>query len=297
MTITGKTRAAGGPLLPYGERVAMGSAVQVQAGPELALRPYVTSYVGFELCGFPPGIHLGAPGRSLTVVVSLSEPLDVVDVDGAMPRSGRFDAVAGGLTSRSVAIRHDGTQHGIRLSLTPLGARAIFGMPSAALAHELVHLDDVLGRLGAELVDRLHDAATWPERFAVLDAVLSRAARRRSADASAGHLVRPAVEEAWRRLVVHRGRVRIGSLATDLGWSRRHLGRHFREEIGLTPKDVARILRFEHAHERATAVNPQSWASIAAAAGYADQAHLVREWREFTGRAPTTWRRGEALPA
>ena len=41
--------------------------------------------------------------------------------------------------------------------------------------------------------------------------------------------------EAWRRLVVHRGRVRIGSLAADLGWSRRHLGHHFREEIGLTP--------------------------------------------------------------
>ena len=109
-------------------------------------------------------------GRALTVVVSLSEPLDVVDVDGATPRSGRFEAVAGGLTSRSVAIRHDGNQHGIRLSLTPLGARAIFGMPSAALAHDLVQLDDVLGRLGAELVDRMRGAETWPDAFVTLDA-------------------------------------------------------------------------------------------------------------------------------
>lgn len=275
----------------------MRSAVRVEARPDPALRPYVTSYVGFELRGFPPGTHLGTPGRSLTVVVSLSEPLDVVDVDGTGLRSGRFGAVAGGLTSRSVAIRHDGNLHGIRLALTPLGARAIFGMPSAALAHDLVHLDDVLGRPGAELVARTRGAGTWPERFVTLDAVLARVARRWSVSAQSGHPIRPEVKEAWRRLVVHSGRVRIGSLASDLGWSRRNLGDRFREEIGLTPKEVARILRFEHAHELATATNPQSWAGVSASVGYADQAHLVRDWREFTGCAPTTWRRGEVLPA
>lgn len=273
--------------------MATPSAVQVEALPAPALRPYVTSYAGFELRGFPPGVHLGTPGRSLTVVVSLSAPLDVVDGDGTAPRGGRFGAVAGGLTSRSVAIRHDGDQHGLRLSVTPLGARALFGVPSAALAHDLVHLDDVLGRLGAELVDRVRGAGTWPGRFGALDAVLARAARRRDT----GNAVRPEVGEAWRRLVAHRGGVRIGSLAADLGWSRRTLGARFREEIGLTPKEAARILRFEHAHALATAAEPRSWADVAARAGYADQAHLVRDWRAFTGRAPTAWRRGEVLPA
>jgi AraC-like DNA-binding protein len=272
--------------------VVESTAVQVEVRPSPALRPYVTSYVGFELRGFPPGIHLGTPGRALTVVVSLSEPFDVVDPDGATPGGRRFPALAGGLSSRSVAIRHDGHQHGVRLSLTPLGARAIFGMPSAALAHDLVRLDDVLGRWGTELVDRLGGARTWPERFATLDAVLGRVA-----GAQSGPVIRPEVEEAWRRLVAHRGRLRIGPLAADLGWSRRHLGDHFRREIGLTPKEVARLLRFEHAHELATAADPLPWADVSAAAGYADQAHLVRDWREFTGRAPTTWRRHEVLPA
>jgi AraC-like DNA-binding protein len=273
------------------------TATQVEARPNPALRPYVTSYVGFEVRGFPPGIHLGTPSRALTVIVSLSEPLNVMDLDGATRPSSQFEAVAGGLTSRSVAIQHDGNQHGMRLSLTPLGARAIFGMPSAALAHHLVHLDDVLGRLGAELVDRMRGAETWPERFVTLDAVLARVAQRRSVSSQAGHPIRPEVEEAWRRLVVHRGRVQIGSLAAELGWSRRHLGDHFRKEIGLTPKEIARILRFEHAHELATAANPPSWAHISAAAGYADQAHLVRDWRKSTGCAPTAWRRSEVLPA
>lgn len=67
--------------------------------------------------------------------------------------------------------------------------------------------------------------------------------------------------------------------------------------MGLTPKEVARILRFEHAHELATTANPRSRAHVPASVGYADQAHLVRDRREFTGRAPTTWRRSEVLPA
>lgn len=282
---------------PYSDEVVTRTAVQVEARPNPALRPYVLSYVGFELRGFPPGIHLGTPSRALTVIISLSLPLDVVDLDGATPRGGQFEAVAAGLTSRSVAIRHDGNQHGIRLSLTPLGARAIFGMPSAALAHDLVHLGDVLGPLGAELVERMRGTGTWPERFATLDAILARLAQRRRSGARVGLPIRPEVEEAWHRLVVHRGRVQIGSLAADLGWSRRHLGDQFRKEIGLTPKAIARVLRFEHAHELATAANPLPWDLVSATAGYADQAHLVREWREFTGCAPTTWRRSEVLPA
>lgn len=273
------------------------TAVQVEALPSVALRPYVASYVGFELRGFPPGIHLGTPGRSLTVIVSLSEPLDVVDARDSAQAGGRFEGVASGLMSTSVPVRHGGEQHGIRLSLTPLGARAIFGLPSAALTNELVQLEDVLGRLGGELIDRLRSATTWKQRFGILNSVLMRAHQQRAPVADGRQVPRAEIEEAWRRLVIRRGRVRIGSLATELGWSRRHLVDQFRMEMGMTPKHVARILRFEHAHQLATEPNPGSWTQISAAAGYADQAHLVREWCEFTGRTPTAWRRGEVLPA
>jgi AraC-like DNA-binding protein len=60
-------------------------------------------------------------------------------------------------------------------------------------------------------------------------------------------------------------------------------------------KTFARVLRFEHAHELAAAPDPLPWGDVAAVSGYADQAHLVRGWREFTGRSPTAWRRSEVL--
>ena len=108
--------------------------------------------------------------------------------------------------------------------------------------------------------------------------------------------VRPEVAELWRRLVAARGQVQVGSVAAELGWSRRHLGERFRAEVGVTPKAFARILRFEHAHRLVRRPDPPSWAEVSARAGYADQAHMVRDWRAFTGRTPEAWRRGEMLP-
>ncbi|MFF7250634.1 helix-turn-helix domain-containing protein [Embleya sp. NPDC008237] len=272
------------------ERTAAG----IRARPAPALRRYVNAYVGFDLRTLPAGVHCGPPSRALTAVISLSAPLEVAaGVDDGSPIT-RFGSVAGGLMSRSVAVHHDGRQQGVQVALTPLGARAIYGLPAAALADRLVPLDELLGALGTELVDRLRTAETWAARFTVLDTWLLRAVGR-GTGGDRVHRVRPEVAEAWRRLVAARGCVHVGAVAAELGWSRRYLTERFRAELGLSPKTVARVLRFEHAHELATAQAPLPWAEVATISGYADQAHLVREWSEFTGRSPTAWRRGEVL--
>ncbi|MGW6270799.1 helix-turn-helix domain-containing protein [Streptomyces sp. NPDC055060] len=269
------------------------TATKIAARPAPALRRYVGSYVGFDLRGFPAGVHCGPPGRELTAVISLSGPLEVAAGTDEGSSATRFGGVAGGLMCRSVAIHHDGRQHGVKVSLTPLGARAVYDMPAAALAHQLIPLEDLLGALGVELVERLRAAKTWPARFAALDEVLLRAVGR----TEGGRVPRegPEVAEAWRRLVAAQGRIQVGALAAELGWSRRYLTDRFRGEVGLSPKTFARVLRFEHAHALATVHTPLPWAEVASICGYADQAHLVRDWREFTGRSPTAWRRGEIL--
>lgn len=270
------------------------AATGIAARPAPALRQYVDPYIGFDLRGLPAGVHCGPPGRALTAVISLSVPLELsADIDDRAPVTW-FSSVAGGLMCRSVAIHHDGRQHGVQLSLTPLGARAIYGMPAAELAQRLVPLDELLGALAVELVDRLRAATTWTARFAALDELLLRAV----GSGTGGDRVpreRPEVAEAWRRLVAARGRVQVGAIAAELGWSRRYLTERFRGEVGLSPKAFARVLRFEHAHELAAAHDPLPWADVASVSGYADQAHLVRDWREFTNRTPTAWRRGEVL--
>lgn len=84
------------------------------------------------------------------------------------------------------------------------------------------------------------------------------------------------------------GAVSIGSLAAALGWSRKRLIARFRDEIGLTPKTAARVLRFRAFHSRLrTGPAPQSWVDLALGSGYADQSHLIRDVRRMTGMTPT----------
>jgi AraC-like DNA-binding protein len=253
--------------------------------PHPALRAYVESYTGYRHLT-APGIHHGLPSHSLTLVIAFQEPVDLAWA-GAPGTRERFWAVASGLHSRPALIHHDGFQYGVQVSLTPLGARALFGIPAAGLARDMVTLDDLPAPL-PPLQELLADAPTWPARFDALDEAFLRALARHDAAPPAAE-----VSQAW--WVLHRthGRARVGDVAAEVGWSRRHLGQRFVDEFGITPKEAARIFRFQHSRRLVT--GGCRLAHAAALAGYADQAHLTREWRALAGYAPTEYLR-EELP-
>jgi AraC-like DNA-binding protein len=249
----------------------------------------VDRYVGYRQEGFAPGLHRGLPSHHLTFIVSLADPVDIAAMPDPGQRPGAHQAFVGGLHAGPALIRHDGNQVGVSLQLTPLGARALLGLPAGALAGSVVDLDDVLGRTAGELVDRLAGATTWADRFAVLDDVLAR----RLTDA-----VEPPPEtaRAWHRLVASGGTVDVRTLAQEVGWSRRHLSERFRVELGLPPKVLARVLRFERARRLLQRPDRPALADVAAVCGFYDQAHLNRDWRELAGCSPTTWL-AEELPS
>jgi transcriptional regulator GlxA family with amidase domain len=99
----------------------------------------------------------------------------------------------------------------------------------------------------------------------------------------------PEVEQAWRLIRRGGGRTPVAGVASDVGWSTRHLEQRFRGEFGITPKAAVRITRFERSVDAAR--DPRRrLADVAAECGYADQAHLAREWRDLAGRPPSRWR-------
>ena len=85
--------------------------------------------------------------------------------------------------------------------------------------------------------------------------------------------------------VASAGRVRIGRLAEDIGVSRRYLEIGFRRQIGVPPKTVARVARFQHAVDVLS--RPSATFGAAVACGYADQSHFNREFRAMAGITPT----------
>jgi transcriptional regulator GlxA family with amidase domain len=112
---------------------------------------------------------------------------------------------------------------------------------------------------------------------------------------AAGPPACPEVDWAARELARRRGRGSVGDLAGTIGWSTRHLNTRFREQVGATPKAVARLLRFEHAVELLP--TGESLSVIAFRCGYYDQAHLNRDFREFAGCTPVEYLQETSPPS
>ncbi|OHV74205.1 hypothetical protein BCD48_32500 [Pseudofrankia sp. BMG5.36] len=167
--------------------------------------------------------------------------------------------------------------------LAPLGAYALLGLPMDELEGQVVDLGDVVGAAaGRRLTERVREAPTWGDRFALMDEFLLRRA-------AEGPRPSPEVGWAWRRLVITGGRIPISRLAGEVGWSHKRLIAGFRRQIGLPPKTAARLVRFDQLLARLDERRPPRWDQLAAEGGYSDQAHLVRDFREFTGAAPTAF--------
>lgn len=255
--------------------------------PGPALRPYVAYATGYAFDGTAPSVHRGLPSPYLTLVITLDEPLEVLaHPDPAQP-AGRYDALLGGLHERPAYIVQPTRQSGIQLAVTPLGARALLGLPAGALASLDVDLADVLGAApAARLRQRLQEQYTWAGRARVLESALTDAVR---PDVQ----LPAAVSEAWRVLLATGGAVPVGALATHVGYSPRRLGTLFGTEIGLRPKAAGRVLRFTRSRavleQRLRAGVAPGLGAVAAACGYYDQSHLDREWRAIAGCPPSAW--------
>jgi len=260
--------------------------------PPAPLRPLVSAAVGYQAPAFPAGVHRGLPSRHLTLVIELLAPLTV---SGLEPSTVSAHGTVGGLHTAPALIDASRPQEGLQYGLTPLGARVLLGVPAGELRSRVVDLIEVLGPDATRLVDQLHGTPDWAVRFQLLDAaLLSRLSGNRWGAEPRRTDVPPEVQEAWRVIWAAHGAVSVTSVAAHVGWGRRHLGEHFRAATGLTLKEAARVARFERA-QRLLRTRALPLAQVAADSGYADQAHLAREWRALTGDSITTWVR-EELP-
>lgn len=249
----------------------------VEATPHPLLRGSVRDYRGYR------EHRLDAPVRQLEVANG-----DVVLVIGFGPvrtrgRAGearehrRFLA---GLWDSWVLTSWQSPLDCVQVDLTPLGARRLFGVPMDRLANRVVALEDLLGAAVARLTERLYEAASWDQRFELLDAFLAERL-------ATGPELSPAVLWAWQQLCGSDGRCAIAPLAAEIGCSRKHLIALFRRDLGLPPKTLARILRFDRARRLIAASERMPWAELALDCGYYDQAHMNRDFRCFAGCSPT----------
>lgn len=242
---------------------------------------------GVDMTGFvdrgalPPGLRL-VPHPAVTLVLDFGTSPITVDDDDDRTHAG---SLAAGVGVGGVSVRSDSVRC-VQVRLSPVMASAVVGVPPLELAQGVLSLDDAWGPDAVRLRDQLDDATSWSRRFAIVDALLVRRLEARRA-------VDREVAWAWDRIVASRGQVRVGALAEETGWSRTRLWSRFRSQVGITPKRAASLVRFDHAARRLASGDRA--ARVAADAGYADQSHLHRDVRAFTGATPSALARAPWL--
>ncbi len=242
--------------------------------PDARLGPGIGTYRGFRSTAGVPQERLVVPSGRVSLLIGFGGE---VRVRGA----GGHASLVSGLHNRARVLGHGGDVHGVELALAPWAAhRFLGGTPLAELADVLADPVDVLGDRARLLGEALADLPGWAERFALLDETLLRWAA--ETDGAGGPA--PAVLEAWRLLERSAGALQIREVAAATGFSLRHLERRFREQIGLSPKRLARILRLNRAIRLLSAGGRP--ADTAARCGYYDQAHLGLEFKAMTGMPP-----------
>jgi len=172
------------------------------------------------------------------------------------------------------------------IRLRPAAARTLLRFPLSEVSGRFVDLDGVLPGVAA-LRQRLADADGDPARLAALEAWLI---------AAACPAPRPTLAAAVALILQSGGQAPIDTLTRATGVSARHLERQFQDDVGLSPKTLARIVRLQQALRRVREGLPLT--EVALACGYYDQAHMTRDFRQLAAMSPGAWQQhaGDLAP-
>jgi AraC-like DNA-binding protein len=246
-----------------------------QYRPAGRLGMYVRAFQVFSATQPAGASVLDFGGADVSVPVCFGDPVLVEDWEGAEVPS----AAVVGPRRQAVWLRFGGTVDQVNISFFPGAAGAFTGLPMPELVGRMAPPDEVWPAGFREAVAELEPLPTGQRIRGLAELLLARLEPRREPG--------PQVREAIRLIRASRGRITVRWLAGQLNLSISQLERSFTRHVGVGPKLLARQTRISSlAAEAMTLANP-GWALLAAKYGYADQAHLARDFRELTGLTPT----------
>ena len=257
---------------------SLGTWELAKGRPASALRPFVREYVGWREQLAVPLLRRELPTEEVPLIVNFGAPFRLF-APGDSSYQTRLASFVTGAYNTYQLVESIGESHGVQVNFTILGLRAFVGRPIEDMTNRAIAPEDVFGAVARELTERLYDAPSWEERFAYLDRVLLTTAQN-------AVTIPTGVRHAWHQLLASSGRASIASIRADIGWSERHFIAQFRHELGVTPKVLARMLRFGRFTHAIRQGEIGTLADGAHRCGYFDQSHLSRDAREFAGATP-----------
>jgi len=227
------------------------------------------------------------------------QPLETVIPDGCMELivhygsrftkrldNGKYQSlpaalIAGQITTR-LLLQAGGHVGMISARFHPAGAFPFIRNSLRGFVDDVIPLDAVWNREAVALEERIRNADSDADRVDLMQRYLLRIL-------DGGFKRDAVVSETVDRILASRGRASVGDLARHAHVTCRHLERSFEAEVGISPKLLSRIVRFQRIFQYLQDCPNPSWADAAYACGYFDQAHLIRDFKRFTGQPPLAY--------
>jgi AraC-like DNA-binding protein len=222
------------------------------------------------------------PDGAIELIINLGDPQKLCRRDNHAQATVFRDSWISGERTAPIVIDEAGEVHLIGVRLRPGGAWPFLGVPLREFTDRVIELEAVLGPEIHHLRERMGEAGNDDSRFDLLEAWLMERSRKRS---------EPTRAVSYSLAVIRRGgdAVRIGNIAKEVGISHKHLLREFDRCVGLTPKLFARLWAFQRVIQGIGQKPEADWSDVAVTCGYYDQAHLIREFRAFSGLTPASY--------
>ena len=223
------------------------------------------------------------PRGGALMIFNLGAPV-LCGVDGRLPQAIEGDFLVGSLAGRVRLVPQNGA-HLFGVEFQPCGLYPFLSMPPVDVADFCIQFEEVWELYGLGLSKLIHRASPDPHsRIRAFESFITKRMaefRRHSA----------LVDEAVGLIRASRGSVKVGKLSRELRVSSRHLERKFAYRIGVSPKQLCRIVRLKNVLS-GLGSSGRGLACLALENGYCDQAHFIHEFRHFTGKAPLAYLQG-----
>jgi len=254
--------------------------------PRAELRPYIESFWVLESpTGLPAAASsIAAPNGCAKLIIPYDNSI-VSEADGRIQTTRAQHMNFVGNRDTATLIRTSAQKTGfIAIEFRPHGAFPIFGVPMSETSNRLWEADDLFGRWSRDVQDTVNNLEGVDRKVAYIQRQLTSLSRKTRCQPGI-------VDYCVNALRSADGRLSIRGLEQQTGYSRRYLDRLFQRHVGLSPKVLAEIFRFQRFYRKWAAGVSFDLLKADLYDHYYDQSHFTREFHRMTGHPPQTFMR------
>jgi AraC-like DNA-binding protein len=249
--------------------------------PSTSLQPFVKCFWTLEAEASPSPVRQRVvPDGCMEMIFNYGDRFYQYPEDGScilQPQSFIF----GQITS-FLEIAPSGTTGLVATRFLPEGLAPFLDCTVASLENKAVAIQDIFGKAGSELEQTIIHSKSNRQRIELIENFLL---ARLEKPGTIDNIARACVET----ILKAQGQLEVTELADKLNIHRRNMERKFRTAVGMSPKQLSRVVRLQSALKLLEKNKYSNLTSLAYESGYYDQAHFIKDFKEFTGISPRSF--------